>query len=256
MKYHKYFVVIILAQAATFLHAQIDKTNLDYINTTFYPATVLLYNQEDDGSMKMRCTATAIEKNKTGYVFVSAAHCGCDDDTDNETVKPVKTFFYITLDDVKNKQFLSAKPTGCGYRHDGDDFMLFQVDTDKSIPVVKLGSDPDTTDQIVNVASPLGLGKQVFFGSVSGANLQRPVIVDDINWTNAIMLQLFGTDGGSSGSAVVCLDQKAICAFVVGSIDKSSIIAMPVSRLIKVREQIADDDYSYWQPKKKKKDSK
>lgn len=221
--------------------------DLDYVNNTFYPATALLYSQDTDGGMKMRCTATAIEKHEDGYTFVTAAHCGAEDDTDHKSVSPEKTYFFITPDQAGDKEFMHADPIGAGYRHRGDDFMLFRVKTSKEFPVVTLGSDPRVLEAIVNIASPLGLGKQVFLGTVSSPTLDRPVVEDDINWTRAVTLQLFGTDGGSSGSAVVCLDQKAICAFVVGSIDKTTMVAMPVSRLKSVIAGIKDGSYKYWE---------
>lgn len=224
-----------------------NQQDIDYVNHVFYPATALLYAEDSQGGMHMRCTATAIEKTKTGYVFVTAAHCGAVDDEAHKTVSPEKTFFYITADESADKDFMKAEPIGAGYRHRGDDFMLFEVKTEKNFPVVALGNDPVVLESIVNVASPLGLGKQVFIGTVSKTRLDRPVVEDDINWTNAAMLQLFGTDGGSSGSAVVCLDQKAICAFVVGSVDKTTMIAMPVSRLKAVIVGLRDGSYKYWQ---------
>jgi hypothetical protein len=227
---------------------QVTSSDVDYVNKKFYPATVLLYQQDEHGNMRMACTATAISKDDSGYEFVSAGHCACVDDEDDHTVSPAKTYFYVTSDDRGRKDFLKADPTGCGYRHAGDDFALFHVDTAEDFPVIALGKDPIALEQVVNVASPLGLGKQVFTGTVSSANLDRPVIEDDINWGKATLLQLFGTDGGSSGSAVVCLDQKAICAFIVGSIDKSTIVSMPVSRLVKLREELKAGTYKHWKP--------
>ena len=222
-------------------------SDVDYVNQVFYPATALLYAQDQQGGMAMRCTATAIDKDDAGYTFVTAAHCGAIDDTSNKTVSPERTFFYITPDQKDDKVFYKADPIGAGYRHKGDDFMLFKVKTDRQFPIVKLGEDPKALEAIVNIASPLGLGKQVFLGVVSNPGLDRPLVDGDINWTNAIALQLFGTDGGSSGSAAVCLDQRAICAFVVGAVDSTTITAMPVSRLIAVMAGLKDGTYKYWQ---------
>ena len=251
---HFVFSTLVLTVAffisANACFAQLSEADRAYIEHTFYPATALLYSQTDDGQMRFRCTATAIEKTAKGYTFATASHCGCKEDTDKEISKAEKTFFFITGDDAGNKDFMAAKPAGCGYRHEGDDFMLFSVETEKTFPVVVLGADPKMLDSLVNVASPLGLGKQVFFGSVSSPILNRPVQVDDINWTGVVLLQMFGVDGGSSGSAVVCVDTKAVCAFVVGSIDKTTMVAMPVSRLIKLRKELADGTYEF-APKKK-----
>jgi hypothetical protein len=120
------------------------------------------------------------------------------------------------------------------------------VDTKAVFPIVELGADPEVLESIVNVASPLGIGKQVFVGTVSSVSLDRPVIEDDINWVRASLLQLFGTDGGSSGSAVVCLDQHKICGFVVGTVDKSTIIAMPVSRLKTMMKAFKEGTYKHF----------
>ena len=76
--------------------AQTSKADTEFVSKTLYSATALLYSQGDDGSMRMRCTATSIEKNATGYVFVTAAHCGCEDNTADKTVSPEKAFFFIT----------------------------------------------------------------------------------------------------------------------------------------------------------------
>ena len=231
--------------------AQVSVSDQNYINNSLVPATGLLYSQDESGNMRMRCTATNIEKNATGYVYVTAAHCACKDDPTKGTTEFEPAFFFITTDDTGTKEFMSAKGVGCGYRTKGDDFVLFQVDTKKDIPVIAIGSDPKVLDRLVNVASPLGLGKQVFLGSVSSPVLNRPVVIEDINWTGVVLLQMFGVDGGSSGSSVICVDTHAICAFVVGSIDKTTMVAMPVSRLIALRRKIADGTYKYWKSETK-----
>jgi hypothetical protein len=215
---------------------------------TLYAATALLYAQGEDGGMKMRCTATAIGKDEKGYLFVSAAHCGCEDNVDKKQVTPEKAYFFITADEEVSKDFMRASLVGCGYRHRGDDFALFHVDTKLSFPVIPLGTDPELVSSVINVGSPLGLGKQVFFGSVSSSVLNRPVISDDINWDHVVLLQIFGINGGSSGSSLVCVEQKAICGFVVGSIRDTTMVAMPVERFKKFKEQWESGNYKWWNP--------
>ena len=227
------------------IHAQQVPIDRDYVKT-LYAATGLLYGQDESGTMKMRCTVTAIDQDAKGFTFVTAAHCACNDDDQRHTVSPEKTYFFITADESVSKDFMRATPVGCGYRHKGDDFALFHVDTDKKFPIVPIGKDPQVLDQVVNVASPLGLGKQVMLGNISSNILNRPVISEDINWEGVLLLQMFGVDGGSSGSSLVCVDQKAICGFIVGSVDKSSMTAMPVSRFVKFREQLNAGKYHWW----------
>lgn len=236
-------VAVVFFQAAICL-AQTNQT--DFINKTLYPATALLYSQDAQGEMRMRCTVTSIEKTEKGFLFVTAAHCGCEDNTQKKTVSPEKTFFYITSDDLTDKIFFKAEVRGCGYRHRGDDFMLLDIVTQHQFPVVPLGKDPVVMEPVVNVASPLGLGRQVFSGAISAATLNRPVVEADIDWTGVVLLQMFGVNGGSSGSSVVCLNQRAICAFVVGAIADTTITAMPVSRLKTLQNGIADGSYKYW----------
>jgi hypothetical protein len=226
---------------------QARRSNADYIKNTLYPAVGLLYSQDSEGSMKMRCTATAVDSKDGVTTFITAAHCGCTDIEEKKQTSPQKgVVFYITGDDPDDKDFEKAEVTGCGYRTKGDDFMFLSVKSKKPFPTVALGHDPELLDEVVNVASPLGLGKQAFVGSVASPKLERPLVEGDINWTGIVTLQMFGVNGGSSGSAVICLNQQAVCATVVGSIAGTTMTAMPVSRLIAVRDGIADHTYKYW----------
>jgi len=226
--------------------AQLPEVEKTYVNKTLWPATSLLYIQTAEGAMDMRCTATTIGQDDKTYTVVTAAHCGCKDDPSKNIVTPEKGFFFISPDSPGNKIYLKATVKGCGYRTKGDDFFLLTIDKTIPFPVIPLGKDPKLLDSIINVGGPLGLGKQVFLGSVSSPILDRPVTEDDIQWTGTVLLQEFGVNGGSSGSSVVCVEQHAICAFVVGSIAETTMIAMPVSRLIKFQEQLATGKYKWY----------
>ena len=236
----------ILLAAATAWASGLTIQDKAYINQTLYPATALLYSQDAEGGMEMRCTATAISGDEKGYDFVTAAHCGCVENNSRNTVSPDKTFFFISPDIPGNKIYLKAEPVGCGYRTRGDDYFLLHTDSTVKFPVVPLGTDPKILDEVYNVGSPLGLGKQVLTGAVSSSYLDRPVRVDDIDWEGAILLQLFGINGGSSGSSLVCADQKAICGFVVGSIAETTMVAVPVSRFIKFRDALLKGQYKWY----------
>lgn len=229
------------------LFGQLPQAEKTYVDTALWPATALLYAQNAQGSMDMRCTATSIAEDATTYTFVTAAHCGCMDDPERKTVMAEKTFFFISPDVPGDKIYLRATPKACGYRTKGDDFFLLTVGKSFKFPIVPLGKDPALLDDIINVAAPLGIGKEAFLGSVSSPSLDRPVVNDDIQWTGAVLLQEFGVNGGSSGSAVICVNQHAICAFVVGSIAQTSMIAMPVSRLLKFQAELAAGNYKWYQ---------
>jgi len=227
----------------------VRQSEADFISKTLYPATVLLFSQDAMGTMKMLCTATAISHDKGVYEFATASHCAANDDKETHRAVVDKSLFFISSDKPNVKDFLEAKVEGCGMQTKGDDFCIFKVTTDKQFPVVAIGTDTtDDTEQVVNVASPLGLGKQTFFGRVSRAQVDRSIQDDDnnINWTNAMLLQLPGTNGGSSGSAIVCLSQRAICGFVVGTVGKTTMVAIPISRFKKFRELLATGKYKWY----------
>jgi hypothetical protein len=236
----------VLFTATLVLGQGVPEIEKGYVNTKLYPATALLYSQTAEGSMDMRCTATAVEETDSTFTFVTASHCGCSEDSVKNIVTVEKTFFFISPDIPGNKIYLKATPIGCGFRHRGDDFFLLTTDKTIHFPIIPLGKDPKRMDSIINVGGPLGLGKQIFVGMVTNPSVDRPIVDGDINWTNAVLLQLFGVNGGSSGSSVVCEDQHAICSFVVGSVAETTMVAMPVSRLIKFREDLAAGKYKWY----------
>lgn len=196
-------------------------------------ATALLYSQDESGGMKMRCTVTAYKHEGEKYRFVSAAHCIGNDDTTKEKVADYKnTPFYITFDESTTKVFHRTRVVAVGYQHRGDDFATFEVESKDAWPTIPIGDErnEDEGNPVINVASPLGLGRQVFHGSISKLELDRPIVKGDINWKGTVLLQMPGTDGGSSGSAVISTKQGAIVAFLVGTIGSTTITAIPASR--------------------------
>jgi len=138
MKNLKVFLLSVLFALATPISLLAENTPL--INKT-YQSTALLYKQSEDGGMHMTCTATAFEKVKptkdikNGYLFVTASHCVGEDDTQHERVQVVKTNFYITFDEAADKKFRPARLIAAGYQHRGDDFAIFEVDTDEIWPI-------------------------------------------------------------------------------------------------------------------------
>lgn len=211
-------------------------------------STAILYSQEEDGGMRMRCTATAFEKTETGYLFISAAHCIGEDDTAHEAVASYDTTrFFLTFDESAVKRFYAATVRMVGYQHRGDDLAVFEVTTTDRWPVTPVGSEKDESEgnPFINVASPLGLGLQVFHGSISKLELDRPIIQGDINWIGTLVLQITGVNGGSSGSAVVSEGQEKIVGILVGTIGGSTIIAIPATRFVKFRAQVEAGKYRW-----------
>jgi hypothetical protein len=94
----------------------------------------------------------------------------------------------------------------------------------------------------------MGLGKQVLMGNIASVFLDRPIVQGDINWKGSMTLALTGVNGGSSGSAIVSDDQKAIVAILVGTIGETTITAIPISKFKAVRKAVAAGLYKYYQP--------
>lgn len=215
----------------------------------FRSATALLYVQDEQGGLSMMCTATAFEKKDSVYKFVSAAHCLAEDDTTHDRVQVSQAEWFITFDDPDQKKFYPAKILAAGYQHNGDDFAVVEVTLDITVPTMGMAKDdPSLGEDITNIASPGGLGKQLFRGHVSMEKLGRPLIEGEINWKGATLLQTL-SGPGSSGSAVVSITQKGIVAFIVGRTRGSpSIVAIPVSKFKKFWADVQADKYKWYKP--------
>lgn len=192
------------------------ETRLQFVQRV-YNSVALLYKQTEDGGMKMACTTTAYRKleKEAGYRFVSASHC-VDGDTN---VEQKSGKYFITFDTLGEKTFIPAKLVMAGDRKTGDDFSIFEVKTTQAIETVSLGDNSKLVvgDAVVNVASPLGLGKMYFQGYVSSLLIDRPPLdAGEVQWKEA-MLVFIGGGPGSSGSAIISEDQRSIVGFLVGT---------------------------------------
>lgn len=205
--------------------------DMNEMEVRFYQATALLFVQTMSGGMDFLCTATAFEKKGKMTHFVSAAHCAAEDNTAHGRVSVSKSNFFITFDDPEKKNFFAAKIIGAGYQHRGDDFLVLEAEPDHDVEIIPLAdNDPAMGESISNVASPGGLGKQLFRGHITMEKLKRSLISGDINWKDTTLIQTL-VGPGSSGSSVISLKQKGIVAFIVGMMRSSpSVVSIPVSK--------------------------
>lgn len=240
------FIVILLLLASVLGFAQqVPKapatlSDNEFIEQVYYPATVLLYAQNEQGDMKFRCTATAFERKDNmlshTYRFITASHCAADmaplTTAGLMGQKTLRTWFYVTTDDTQEKKFVKAKVLGVGKLADGNDFSVIEATMHETLPIVPLGVDSTHTygESLFNVSVPLGTGKQVLLGRITAPKINRPIEEGDFSWSEAIMVQIPGTNGGSSGSSIVCATQRAICGVFVGGISGTEGVALPISR--------------------------
>lgn len=223
----------------------------DSLPAHVYSSVALLYKQTEDGGQHMACTVTAFEKVKDGYLFVTAAHCVGTDDTQHERVEVEKTRFYITFDERGTKKFYAADIVMAGYQHRGDDFSVLYVKTDEQWTVTPLGDEQkeESGAEFITVASPQGLGRQVFHGWITLLKIDRPIVAEDINWSNAMLLQV-ESGPGSSGSSIVSVKQEAIIAFLVGHYEQNTF-AVPISQFKAFRKAVEDGKYRWFVPEQK-----
>lgn len=214
-------------------------------------AVGILYAQGMQGELQMRCTATAFRKVKDTYEFVTAAHCIGDDNKDKERAATgLDIPFYITKDEPGGvKIYRRAEVKWVGFQSRGEDFAVLTVEANDEWEVIELGDEKLETSGalITNVASPIGLGFQIFHGNITSLNLDRPVVDNrGINWRGALLLDI-SSNGGSSGSALLSQTHETIIGFLVGAI-ANTVVGIPVSRFKAVRAAVEKKTYRWWVP--------
>lgn len=193
-----------------------------------YKAVTLLYSQDEAGGMHMHCTATAYKKTEKGYRFVTASHCVPGDSPEEQK----DTKYFITSDAEGEKTYIKAELVAASDKTSGEDFAIFQVDTKTVFSVIPLGDNSKEIlgARVIDIAGPLGLGKQYFEGYISNLKLDRPKLdAGEVQWKD-VMLVVIASGPGSSGSSIVAVDQKAIVGFLVGGFGANiGAIVVPVN---------------------------
>jgi S1-C subfamily serine protease len=117
-----------------------------------------------------------------------------------------------------------------GDKDRGDDFSIWEAETKEVFVVIPLGDNEKLSlgSEVIDIASPMGLGKQYFIGYISSPHVDRPPLdAGAVKWHD-VMLVMIGSGPGSSGSAIVSTDQKAIVGFLVGGMGEANIGAIVV----------------------------
>ena len=212
-----------------------------------YESVYLLYTQDVESDMKMTCTATAYRtvqnKDKTlDTRLVSAAHCVQGDDSKQQKLEK----FYISADNNGSKIFIPVTVVEVGDKRQGDDFVILQA-KGTAFHLTPLG-DSDKTymgESVIGVSAPYGLGKEYYQGYVSNTHLDRPPLdAGDVRWTDLELVSI-GGGPGSSGSAIVSVDQRAITGFLVGRIPGEEIgfMCVPVNKFRAFEKAVDNGSY-------------
>lgn len=208
-------------------------------------ATALLYRKDKSGFLDFRCTATAFEREKDYYHFVTAAHCVAEDDVANRLVKIKSGKWFLNFHTSEQNEFYPARILAVGYQEKGDDLAVLEARPDRYTPIIRLADeDPKVGETVSSFAGPLNLGKRLFRGYVS-----REPIPGDEN----ILLEVH-CGGGSSGSAIVSHEKKAIVAIVWARLGgwfvfepmADTSFAIPISKFHKFWAAVQARNYEYF----------
>jgi S1-C subfamily serine protease len=206
-----------------------------------YKATALLYEQDTLGALTFNCTATAFEKTGTTYLALTAKHCvGNEGDA-----------YFLVFDEDSDTPYVKAKLL---FKAPDSDAAVFQFNSDVDMPVIRLGDEKLEAlgAPVINMASPMGLGKLFFRGSIAALKLvRREQSTSDTK--DPIVLELPAA-GGSSGSAVCSEFQQAIIGVLVEIyIPKNGGIiattAVPVSQVREALKQFRAGTLKKEEPK-------
>ncbi|VVB51632.1 Trypsin-like peptidase domain protein [uncultured archaeon] len=158
-----------------------------------------------DGNVRFICTATAIQKIPTGYIFLTARHCVAD---------PRLQGWFVVIDKKSDTPYIKATVLLAGDLY--TDAALLQVNTLLDIPTVPLGDERllSISSRVEYFGFPQNLGKFYFEGYVTSLKIGPPAYSDP-QWNGDLGLTI-QIGPGSSGSALVDPQQEAIVGVVTG----------------------------------------
>ena len=197
---------------------------------TLYKAAVVIYRRNNSGGYDSVCTGTAFQKSEGGYFFLSASHCFDPKDS-----------YFVSTEELP-AVMIPVESTITGDAVAGLDYAVLWVPTKQVFATVPLGADPVNPfgEAVVSVSAPMGLGKQVFRGYISEPVIGRSMVVKDLTgkqtgeWKGGMLIQMPGTNPASSGSAIWCANQNAVCGVLVGVLATpigQETVALPISRV-------------------------
>lgn len=201
------------------------------------------------------CTVQAFERDDVAefYYFATAAHCVAIDNTLKEKVRVLYKKVRLHADHSGTQTYIVATVAAAGYRTEGDDFAVLRVAFSDMKgfrpPVIPFAPvRAETGETFVSFAMPGGAGLQFLPGWVSRSSIDVPLVVPerDINWEGGLFIHV-PVAGGSSGSAIVSVERKAIIGILVGHVPfADSAVALPSDRFLKFWERVKNGTYPWF----------
>lgn len=218
---------------------------------------VYAYSKQEDIS-GTTCSATAFARRGNTYQLLTNAHCVAADKLKNGLVDVLPMDLYVAFSDSDTTLF-PARLLAVGYRSQGDDFAVLEVDIDESLPVIPLSkADPRPGESVINVSFPYVsgklLGKRLVHGEVTHVGVDFSLYESD---NKVIGSDVFITDmfsgGGSSGSAIVSPEQNAIVGVLTGAWCEDGKLCeetsgFPISKFRAFWEASQAGEYPWYKP--------
>jgi hypothetical protein len=195
-----------------------------------YDSSIQLYILEadlsDGGTGKEApfpdCTAHAFQKTDNGYLLLTAAHCVITEHKglfayDEPAADGMLSVAYGNPGD--NRPLIPVTIKMIGNWREGWDIAVLNMDTKIVLPVIPLGDDTklEMGDRLVSVSAPMGGQVKYWYEGYMSANRNQidPSLGRTIrSWRYSIFVEIPGYSG-SSGAAVISVDQQAIIGIFV-----------------------------------------
>ena len=246
----KKVVKVVLPESALIRPEPVGTSSLE---DEMLESSALLYGMNSSGDMRFTCTGMVYERDKKNPKIVRVitnSHCVSEDNTNKQRVVLAPNPWYLLFKEDTTQQYHQAKVVAAGYMTRGDDFAILEAELDAEIPMIPLAEkDGLVGESVCMVGGPYGLGKQLFRGHITMANLKRAIVGRHLNWEGTTLLQI-SSGPGASGSSIVSVQRRAIVAILVGRIGLRggipSIVAMPISRFHAFRKAIKNGTYRWF----------
>jgi len=190
----------------------------------YFHSVGLLYTGDGVLAPSFSCTYSAFERVPGGFNFVGAAHC-------LETHPKV-----VLIEDDSEGRVYKATLVAEGDQAKGYDFSVVRVSAPPgAFTIAPLGHNPRRiSERVYTISSPLGIGRTYQEGTVSVLDIRSGVYVYDLvapphTYKHNLGVNILGLAPGSSGAAIMCLEQEAVCAIFVGILP-GTMVAEPIKR--------------------------
>ncbi|PIT88078.1 MAG: hypothetical protein COU29_03630 [Candidatus Magasanikbacteria bacterium CG10_big_fil_rev_8_21_14_0_10_36_32] len=225
---------------------------MDRLENDLLSASFVVYGFSKDGEHKnIQCSATVFEKEGNIYRLITSAHCLVEDEQYDGIVRVLPYNIFIAHNSLDSLIF-SARLVAIGFQGRYDDFAVLQAEiVDDTIPAIPLAkSDPVIGEEVVNVSFPSLVGRQL----VRGITMIEQVEISSGEMKGDKVTVFDLTSGsGSSGSAIVSREQKAIVGVLTGGYSQEgqllneTTVGLPVSKFRIFWEAVKADEYPWYQ---------